>query len=443
LIFDSTEILKITDMTVTAQIYLDKRQSKRTIEGLCPVKLEVTFNRTQKYYSLRSKLRPEWRALDIDTFNKAMQKGDYANKKPTKHYKDIHLKLKKLENEANKIIEDMPVFSFEKFRQKFFNTSGNWNNVFEAFEDYINELKESKRFGYAVSFESTKAALKNYSNKKHLSFIDIDPRFLYGFENYLLTNGKSESTVGVYTRSLRRLFNLAIKRHGIKVEYPFGAAENGLYSPPKGQGTKKALSAEEVKKLASYEAPKGTDTDFYKDLFFFSLLGNGMNLADILRLQYKNIISGTIVFIREKTKRKNKGEKISVEITDQMQKIIDKWGNEKFSKDVYIFSVLNSNQTPEEQYNRIRQLTKSMNKQLKKIAREVGITTNISTYTARHSYATLQKNYGVSVAYLKEALGHSDVSVTENYLKDLEESERRKIANNLENQIFGNNLKIS
>jgi len=431
-------------LTTTAKIYLDTRQSKATTNGLHPVKLEVNHNRKQRYYSLRSKLRPEWRAMDKETFNRAMQKGEkYYNKRPTKHYKDINIKLKKLENEANQIIEEMPVFSFEKFRQKFFNISGDWNNIFDAFDDYIKELRTAKRYGYAVSFESTLAALSNYTKKKHLSFVDIDPLFLQGFEQYLLDNGKSESTVGVYTRSLRRLFNLAIKRHGLKLDYPFGNEENGLYSPPKGQGTKKALTAEEIKKLAGYEAPKGTDTDFYKDLFFFSFLGNGMNLADILRLKYKNIVSGTVVFIREKTKRKNKGEKISVEITPQMKQIIDKWGNKITSKDIYIFPVLNGNQTAEEQYNKIRQKTKSMNKQLKKIAREVGINSNISTYTARHSFATIQKNSGVPVAYLKEALGHSDVSVTENYLKDLEESERRKIANNLENQIFGNNLKIS
>ena len=263
------------------------------------------------------------------------------------------------------------------------------------------------------------------------------------FEQWLLDKDKSESTVGVYARNIRRLFNVAIKRHNINVEYPFGAEENGLYSPPQGEGAKKALTAHQIGLIASYKTEEKSPKDFYKDLFMFSFLGNGMNVADILRLKYKNILDGTIIFIREKTKRTSKGQKITVEITPRMQQIIDKWGNGLKSKETFVFDVLNEDMDWHQKYYKIRRETTNLNKYIKQIAREVGIKENVSSYTARHSFATIQKNAGVPIAYLKEALGHSDVSVTENYLKGLEKEERQKIAEGLEKQVFGSNLKIS
>ena len=431
-------------MGATAHIYLDTRKSKETSKGLHPVKLEVTFNREQRYYSLKEHLRKEWRALDVETYSKAMQKGEkYHDKTPRGAYRRIGEKLRNIENEANETIENMGVFSFEKFRINFFKLATDWENVFEAFEEHIKELKEFKRFGYAVSFQSTLSALKKFHGKKTLSFIDIDPKFLKKIEFWLRENDKSESTIGVYTRNIRVLFNLAINKHNVKAEYPFGSEEKGLYSPPKGEGNKRALKAEEIGLIASYKAPEGTYLEFFRDLFIFSFLANGMNIADILRLKYKNIKDGTIQFVREKTKRKAKGKKITVEITPHIQSIIDKWGNKKLSKEVYVFDVLNDNQTDAYQYYLIRQHTKLMNKYINKVAKAVGIKENISSYTARHSFATIQKNSGVPVAYLKEALGHSNVSVTENYLKGLEKEERRRIAEKLENKVLGNNLKIS
>jgi integrase len=442
-------------MGATARIFLQKFESKKTKQGLYPVKLVVTFNRKRRYYSLKD-YKPEelekpypqeWLYLSEDLYNKAQSQGEYAGKKPTGEAKKIRNKFDDIEARARRVIDGLNPFSFAKFETKFYNQAKDWQSIIEALDEYIKELKETRRYGYAVSFQSTQTKLKEYAKQKkkitNLSFADITPSFLESFEQWLLDQDKSESTVGVYARNIRRLFNLAMQRHGINVEYPFGTPESGKYSPPKGEGTKTALSAQQMGLIATYKAPEDSPKEFYRDLFMFSFLGNGMNLADILRLKYKNIENGTITFIREKTKRKARGKKISVEITDRMQQIIDKWGNKNLHNEIYVFNVLNGDQSEDHQYYLIRQQTKLLNKYIKEIAKELEIKENVSSYTARHSFATIQKNSGVPVSYLKEALGHSDVSVTENYLKALDKDQRKKTAENLEKQIYGNNLKIS
>ena len=84
----------------------------------------------------------------------------------------------------------------------------------------------------------------------------------------------------------------------------------------------------------------------------------------------------------------------------------------------------------------IKQFTKMLNKRLRNIARSVGITESISSYTARHSWATIAKNSGASTEFIKESLGHSNVLVTEKYLKSFEETTRREHSEKIEDQIY-------
>jgi len=172
-------------------------------------------------------------------------------------------------------------------------------------------------------------------------------------------------------------------------------------------------------------------------MFVFSFLANGMNLSDICRLKYSNIIGDEIRFIREKNKNKEIQKELSVTITDRLKQIIKTHGNKAINKEVSIFSVLNAEMDEATKYRKVTQLNKLVNKHLKKIAERVGIENpeSISTYYARHSFATILKNSGASVEYLKESLGHTNSKTTENYLSSFESKERKKQADYLEGLI--------
>jgi len=94
---------------------------------------------------------------------------------------------------------------------------------------------------------------------------------------------------------------------------------------------------------------------------------------------------------------------------------------------VYVFPFLTGNETPLEQKKRIQDITRRINKHIKKIGDKLGIT-NISTYTARHSFASVLKRSGANIAYISDSLGHSDLKTTENYLASFEKEERIKNA---------------
>jgi site-specific recombinase XerD len=115
-----------------------------------------------------------------------------------------------------------------------------------------------------------------------------------------------------------------------------------------------------------------------------------------------------------------------------MQAIMDRWGNPDKRPDAHIFGFLAGNETPLQIKKRTRDVISNCNRHLRKIGKAINIE-GLSTYTARHSYATVLKRSGANIAYISESLGHNDLKTTENYLASFEKEERIKNASFLTN----------
>ena len=182
--------------------------------------------------------------------------------------------------------------------------------------------------------------------------------------------------------------------------------------------TKRAISKSEMAKVLALDL--SNITTYYspllylsKDLFVFSYLGCGINMIDMAYLTYSNIIDDRICFKRHKT-----GQGITFRLLPQTIEIINKYKNEGYSLSDYIFPILDKkfHITEIQQYDRIRKVTKGVNRNLKKIGSFLGLNIPLTTYVARHSFATVLKRSGVNVAIISEALGHTSLSTTQFYL---------------------------
>ena len=139
--------------------------------------------------------------------------------------------------------------------------------------------------------------------------------------------------------------------------------------------------------------------------------------------------------MRQKTANTtNTIKEIKAIITPEMQRIMDRWGNPP-SPDSLIFPLIKPTDDPLIHKKRTKDLTKRINEHMKVIGEKLGID-GISTYTARHSYATVLKRSGANIAYISESLGHNSLKTTESYLASFEKEERQKNAALLTN--FGN-----
>jgi len=432
-------------MQATTGIFYQKAPAKRTKDNLIPVKLRIQYKGQKKFYSLKDKINNNrWMFITDEDILKVMTRN------PRGQYKDIANEYNRIVKLAENTINGIPVFSFGLFEDKFFNKTGSWDNVFSAIIEFIKELKLDKRFSYASSFETTLRAVKQfhigkklkynsrdkvegryaeYESGASLTFQDITVNWLKRFHAYLEEQKNSSSTIGINMRNLRRLFNLAIKEHEVKAEYPFNKYQ------PFGSGSRKiALPAHQISKIINYNTDDPQE-QFCRDIFTFSFMGNGMNTADILRLKYSNIKSNELVFLREKTKRSKKPHYIHVPITKRMQQIIDRHGNRAVGHDAFIFPVLRPEWNEQKKFYEVKEFTLKLNKYLKHIASAVGIKEKCTSYVSRHSWATISKESGASTEYIKEQLGHSSVLVTDRYLKDFESDTRREHSEQIEDQI--------
>lgn len=437
-------------MQATARIFFDRCPARRNKNGQVPVRLCITHKNVRKYYSITERLKKnEWKSLPVGDIAKVT--GD----SPRGKYRDIAFEYKHIIHEVEKIIESIPNFSFNQFEDKYFNKIGLWDNVFIAMWSHIQDLKTEGRYGYASSFECGLRSIKEfhtgkkfefnprrdkvkmreqaYIQGKELRFVDITPQWLKRYEKWMTDQGLGRSTQGIYVRNLRVLFNIAIKRHHVNTPYPFHE-----HKPKKALGRKSALTAHQISMIANYDTDHPLE-QFYRDIFMFSFMANGMNCNDIARLKYSNINKEELSFVRQKTKNKEEEVNINLPIAAQMRTIIDRHGTRAVGFDAYIFPVLKSEMTDEMKYAKIKYFIKSMNSYIKRIAKSLGIEENVSSYSARHSWATISKNSGVSTEFIKEALGHSSVNVTELYLKQFEKETRREHAEKMEQVVFNKN----
>lgn len=397
---------------VSSAVVLDKRIQRK--DGSYAVKLRLTFNRKQRYYPINISLTPEdWEKVQAPN--------------PRKNAKELKLYLNSIEEKAIKIIRSMELFSFEEFEMLYNKKPKTSNDTLGLFQEYIDELMEQKRIGSAESYKCALSSIKAFlSNKKKrvLHFTDITPEWLQQYENWMLENKKSLTTVGIYLRSLRTIYNIAISKGAVAREYyPFGKRKFQISA---SRNIKKALSIEEIKKIFDYSPTKKSE-EFAKDIWIFSYLCNGANMTDIAKLRFSDITDSRIIFIRTKTQRTSRATQkpIVASMIPELKNIIEKYSHHSLLiGNEYVFGIISSHDDEIVQRKKIKQFTKNINKGMKQIAEVLEIDSNLTTYTARHSFATVLKRSGAPLAFISESLGHKDLKTTESYLDSFEDETR-------------------
>lgn len=387
------------------KIYLRNKQLQN---NLYPIVLRITKNRKSKVISLGWQCKKE----DWDMRNSQFKKSQT-------NYKSKNATLSKLKVKAWKIIDEFAYedidFSLAQFEEKFRGKEKKSITVAEFWLDKINDLNIAGRTGNARAYKDVYDSFFKFQKSKHIKFNEITPEFLDKYETFLRARGNTDGGIGVKMREIRALFNDAIKK-GIVDEkyYPFKTYK---VSKLKGRGIKKALTRDQVRLIENFETDKYPHLIDAKNFFVFSYYTGGMNFMDMLKLKWDNIHESRIQYIRSKTKGK-----FSTNILEPVREILIYYDAQKRPTDFVFPILLKKGMTAKQIENRKLKTLKIYNKQLKEIASILGIKVKITSYTARHSYATNLKQAGVSADIIGESMGHNNVSVTNAYLKEFEDN---------------------
>ena len=393
---------------ITIASMLDSRRGIK--DGKFPVKIRVTFSRDRKYYSTGKSLSiEEWEKLP------GSKSKAYSEIKS-----DIQISFDKVKDIVQ-TLEAESSFSFESLNNRLGRCLN--DSINSAFKAKIKSLEIEGRAGTQVYYNCALTSFEKFAGE-NIQFVAVNVDWLKSYEKSMLKKGCSYTTIGMYLRALRALMNDAKREDVIKEsQYPFG---KGKYEIPTGLGRKLALTLSQIKSIVNYTGNPVTEK--YRDLWFFSYLCNGINFTDLIQLKYSNIQNGEISFLRAKTIRTSKVKKeIQATLTPEIKKIIKQWGNPGRRPDQYIFPYINGEETPMEVRSKAQDIIRRTNLRLKEIGEALNID-NLSTYSARHSFATVLKRSGANIAYISESLGHADQKTTENYLASFEKDERIKNA---------------
>ena len=293
-------------------------------------------------------------------------------------------------------------------------------SVEDFYTELINDLEKQNKIGNSRIYKDSLSSLKKYTNSKldiPFSYIDID--FLKGYEKFLKGKGYVETSMSLFFRTLRSAYNKALEAKIVKKsDYPFDDFKVSKFST---KTEKRAISKDSIKQIIEIDLSNGTEyQQLAKDLFIFSYLCGGVNFTDMANLKWnKSIVDNRLIYHRQKT-----GKKINLPISVEANTIIQKYRVVDTTND-YIFPILHQDihKTDLQQYNRKKKVLLKVNRALKEISEKLGINVNLTTYVARHSYATVLKNSGVNIALIGETLGHSDLKTTQIYLDSFENSQ--------------------
>ncbi|TSA31496.1 MAG: site-specific integrase [Porphyromonadaceae bacterium] len=381
-------------------------------DGTKSVVLRVTHQRKRHYINMEITCPP----ISWDD-----AKGQLKRSYNPKNYKDLNHTMDLLLSKAEKILFDMESagnpFNIEVFREELLNKKERLT-VSEFFDKKVEELVKLGRIGNSIAYKQAQSAINRFLEDKSIYFHEADVQFLVRYESYLRQSGCANNTIDLYIRTFRSLYNIAIQQGAAKRElYPFynNYTRSGYQiGKLKTATAKRAISMADLKKIQDYQPAELSHEQDAKLYFLFSYYAWGINFVDMAYLTWdKNIKGDFLEYTRAKT-RHTKNFKIPIK--PQLAAILAHF--KSYSSGKYVFPIFNDyHNTPTRQKTRVQTALKKVNDSLDKMGIHLGISTPLTTYVARHTFASTLKSKEVPASVIKEMMGHANEQTTEIYRK--------------------------
>jgi len=396
--------LIFASMDTSIGISLDTRRSRK--DGTYPLVLRLGHK--QRTTSIPLKvflLEKEW-----DEKNRIIRKSYKGTESSTR----LNNKHQKKKSDAWDIIMrlhesgELNYLSVSDLRTKIEGYEDEQVTFYNFAEEQINELKKANRFGTARSYKGVVSILKEFAPGKELQFQDINYKFLVKLETNHASKGNTANGLAVYMRTIRALYNKAIKSGIIeKEQYPF--EDYKIKTVPT---EKRALEWDLLKKLIEKKIEPDHACFNARNYFISSYMMYGMNFSDMAYLKMTDIKDGRIQYRRRKTNKL-----YDIKITPNLERILSHYKKNNNGLG-FVFPILRRAELADQDKD-IMWARKRYNKKLKALAELCEIEANLTSYVSRHSFATQAMLQEVPLNAISSMLGHSSLKTTEVYLKSL------------------------
>lgn len=281
--------------------------------------------------------------------------------------------------------------------------------LMQYIQTQINNKLVERKEGTASAYRNTLLSMTKYLKGRDIKVSGVTPSFVRKYESFLIINKVTVNTISFYMRNLKTLFNTFMNDNHCLQENPFKVTRTSICKT-----TKRALPRKELIRLAelTFDLKSESHLEFARDVFMFSYYTRGMSLVDIVYLKKSQIVDEMISYTRKKSK-----QPIKIRMTKNIQDLIMKYDNNSD----YVWPILDiySSRSLYEQY---RLALGRIDHNLKTVGAYANLSVPLTSYMARHSWATQAKEVGTPISIISEGLGHTSEKITQIYLKEFDSS---------------------
>ena len=279
-------------------------------------------------------------------------------------------------------------------------------------------LVELKKIGKVRTTDTYRNALGSFerflNDRADIPLEDMDSNLMIAYESWLKGTGICPNTSSYYMRNLRAIYNRAVERGFVTQQNPFKHVYTGI-----DKTKKRAVSLDVIREIRDLKLTKKSLV-FARDIFLFSFYTRGTSFVDMAFLKKKDLQNGILTYRRNKT-----DQQLFVKWEKPMQELIDKYDTFDTS---YLLPVIRNNGVDE--WHQYQNAAHRINRNLKQIGKQIGLDIPLTTYVARHAWASIAQSKNVPLSVISKALGHDSEQTTRIYLSSLDTSVVDK-ANNL------------
>lgn len=307
--------------------------------------------------------------------------------------------INKLEDSHIKYTADDVISTFHKSADK--------QSLFNFMQDTITHLKQMGKIRTAENYSYALKSFMQFRQGKDIALSEMDSDLMQLYEAYLQGNGAVRNTSSFYLRIFRAVYNRALEKGLTEQRNPFRHVYTGV-----DKTAKRAIPLAAIKRMKNLDLSLQPNLEFARDMFLFSFYTRGMSFIDMAQLTPSNLHGSTLIYRRQKT-----SQQLHIKWEPAMQEIVAKY---KTDDSPYLLPIAKGEgaifwRQYKNAYSRIT-------KQLKKIGEMIGLSVPLTTYVARHSWASIAKSKNVPVSTISEALGHDSEKTTQIYLSSLDTS---------------------
>lgn len=293
---------------------------------------------------------------------------------------------------------------------KAFQQAKNTNTVFHFLHKQVLKKRQMKRYGTARTYSNALSRFKAFRQSIDLTFDELTPDLIEHYEAWLINQRLKTNTIRCYLRTLHTLLYKASRESLLSSPHNLFSQVRLSYV----NTAKRAISEESLKAIAHLPLPPDTTIALARDIFMFSFYMRGMPFVDIAYLRKADLKNGLLTYCRKKT-----NQCLTVACEEAQQTIINRYVHQTRSTPYLLPIIINDDGTEYIQYQRAQV---NVNRALKKIGRMVGLQIPLTTYVARHTWASIARDMNLNMGLISEAMGHQSLKTTQVYLNNIDTS---------------------